>query len=173
MWIVFFFKQKTAYEMRISDWSSDVCSSDLLPVADEDELVDAHRRADLVKLQHIACRDHRGLVHEEHGAGEPFPRRFIARRVPFGDEALVGEDKGGDRLGLDAGALGEIADHFVLERETPDRTAFGLRDARDRLQHRGLARARLSLDRDRAIVRGEDQGRGGNARTSTGLNYSH
>src|SRR3546814_6235705 len=30
----FFFKQKTAYEMRISDWSSDVCSSDL----DRDEL---------------------------------------------------------------------------------------------------------------------------------------
>src|SRR3546814_3140592 len=28
-WLVFFFKQKTAYEMRISDWSSDVCSSDL------------------------------------------------------------------------------------------------------------------------------------------------
>src|SRR3546814_2073221 len=28
----FFFKQKTAYEMRISDWSSDVCSSDLLDV---------------------------------------------------------------------------------------------------------------------------------------------
>src|SRR3546814_1225586 len=27
--LVFFFKQKTAYEMRISDWSSDVCSSDL------------------------------------------------------------------------------------------------------------------------------------------------
>src|SRR3546814_2650707 len=27
--ILFFFKQKTAYEMRISDWSSDVCSSDL------------------------------------------------------------------------------------------------------------------------------------------------
>src|SRR3546814_2069829 len=36
---VFFFKQKTAYEMRISDWSSDVCSSDLsgLPFT---ELVD-------------------------------------------------------------------------------------------------------------------------------------
>src|SRR3546814_19933691 len=29
MTVVFFFKQKTAYEMRISDWSSDVCSSDL------------------------------------------------------------------------------------------------------------------------------------------------
>src|SRR3546814_10604644 len=29
MFYFFFFKQKTAYEMRISDWSSDVCSSDL------------------------------------------------------------------------------------------------------------------------------------------------
>src|SRR3546814_8047955 len=31
--LFFFFKQKTAYEMRISDWSSDVCSSDLLRAA--------------------------------------------------------------------------------------------------------------------------------------------
>src|SRR3546814_5332113 len=32
--MIFFFKQKTAYEMRISDWSSDVCSSDLVcPIA--------------------------------------------------------------------------------------------------------------------------------------------
>src|SRR3546814_10013263 len=31
----FFFKQKTAYEMRISDWSSDVCSSDLVVGASE------------------------------------------------------------------------------------------------------------------------------------------
>src|SRR3546814_4178436 len=32
---IFFFKQKTAYEVRISDWSSDVCSSDLFkPVAE-------------------------------------------------------------------------------------------------------------------------------------------
>src|SRR3546814_12645780 len=49
--VFFFFKQKTAYEMRISDWSSDVCSSDLLrsillgsddldqlPIVDEDDL---------------------------------------------------------------------------------------------------------------------------------------
>src|SRR3546814_12421263 len=39
--IFFFFKQKTAYEMRISDWSSDVCSSDLRvarhPVEADDE----------------------------------------------------------------------------------------------------------------------------------------
>src|SRR3546814_6621592 len=32
--MIFFFKQKTAYEMRISDWSSDVCSSDLPPGGD-------------------------------------------------------------------------------------------------------------------------------------------
>src|SRR3546814_6812745 len=35
MYDCFFFKQKTAYEMRISDWSSDVCSSDLVLPASE------------------------------------------------------------------------------------------------------------------------------------------
>src|SRR3546814_2108405 len=34
MMVFFFFKQKTAYEMRISDWSSDVCSSDLSGLLD-------------------------------------------------------------------------------------------------------------------------------------------
>src|SRR3546814_20078000 len=38
----FFFKQKTAYEMRISDWSSDVCSSDLLAQL---HLIQRHRAA--------------------------------------------------------------------------------------------------------------------------------
>src|SRR3546814_20791199 len=48
--VFFFFKQKTAYEMRISDWSSDVCSSDLIrgvrvtdhqyPIVDNVGLVD-------------------------------------------------------------------------------------------------------------------------------------
>src|SRR3546814_8100664 len=33
--VYFFFNQKTAYEVRISDWSSDVCSSDLLPIGTE------------------------------------------------------------------------------------------------------------------------------------------
>src|SRR3546814_2927941 len=35
LFFVFFFKQKTAYEMRISDWSSDVCSSDLIVIEPE------------------------------------------------------------------------------------------------------------------------------------------
>src|SRR3546814_4891255 len=36
--LFFFFKQKTAYEMRISDWSSDVCSSDLFTTLETAEL---------------------------------------------------------------------------------------------------------------------------------------
>src|SRR3546814_10206495 len=35
----FFFKQKTAYEMRISDWSSDVCSSDLVAEGEIDATI--------------------------------------------------------------------------------------------------------------------------------------
>src|SRR3546814_8182633 len=42
----FFFKQKTAYEMRISDWSSDVCSSDLVrPAGRRSERLSFARRA--------------------------------------------------------------------------------------------------------------------------------
>src|SRR3546814_3587436 len=38
----FFLKQKTAYEMRISDWSSDVCSSDLADPGQHEDLGRAH-----------------------------------------------------------------------------------------------------------------------------------
>src|SRR3546814_3157442 len=44
MIVIFFFKQKTAYELRISDWSSDVCSSDL-SFAAADRTWRAHRDA--------------------------------------------------------------------------------------------------------------------------------
>src|SRR3546814_1560057 len=47
----FFFKQKTAYEMRISDWSSDVCSSDLPSTADE--LAQADHRANRIFAANI------------------------------------------------------------------------------------------------------------------------
>src|SRR3546814_15851663 len=45
--LFFFFKQKTAYEMRISDWSSDVCSSDLFFLGDRQAVIGAelHRPA--------------------------------------------------------------------------------------------------------------------------------
>src|SRR3546814_18905403 len=39
---LFFFKQKTSYELRISDWSSDVCSSDLIDAAELAALRNAH-----------------------------------------------------------------------------------------------------------------------------------
>src|SRR3546814_2025263 len=44
--VFFFFKQKTAYEMRISDWSSDVCSSDLgAPPAPQQPICDSEQHA--------------------------------------------------------------------------------------------------------------------------------
>src|SRR3546814_6261864 len=47
----FFFKQKTAYEMRISDWSSDVCSSDLAATLDEAvSLLEKQDNFDLILL---------------------------------------------------------------------------------------------------------------------------
>src|SRR3546814_4645383 len=55
MTLFFFFKQKTAYEMRISDWSSDVCSSDLIALL----AIVARRLLDVV--EHDAadlCADH-------------------------------------------------------------------------------------------------------------------
>src|SRR3546814_20684475 len=63
--VVFFFKQKTAYEMRISDWSSDVCSSDLddvgligggrgIAIIDEGPLVRLHRAVEIVERRILA-----------------------------------------------------------------------------------------------------------------------
>src|SRR3546814_10201330 len=68
--VFFFFKQKTAYEMRISDWSSDVCSSDLgvihipdrglprMPGIVVEPIVAIARRATIIGLEHgIAAVD--------------------------------------------------------------------------------------------------------------------
>src|SRR3546814_1032870 len=61
MYEFLFFKQKTAYEMRISDWSSDVCSSDL----ETFNLADAVGRAGIVGL-----RDHQRDQHFRVAADE-------------------------------------------------------------------------------------------------------
>src|SRR3546814_5350402 len=55
----FFFKQKTAYEMRISDWSSDVCSSDLDAV---EGLGDHRRSREREQLVFGADEDPRGIT---------------------------------------------------------------------------------------------------------------
>src|SRR3546814_2419676 len=73
--IFFFFKQKTAYEMRIGVWSSDVCSSDLADRRERDDrtarVVDALAEqvlaeAALLALEHVGQRLQRTLV----GAGD-------------------------------------------------------------------------------------------------------
>src|SRR3546814_10071396 len=61
VFLVFFFKQKTAYEMRISDWSSDVCSSDLnerLHVAAQAEARQALVRAQIEDIELVDLRRH-------------------------------------------------------------------------------------------------------------------
>src|SRR3546814_10287637 len=79
--LVFFFKQKTAYEMRISDWSSDVCSSDLpiddkhwtlaeslaLPVAQEDSTDALLKLAIDTRLDLAAARRHADAVAQGYG----------------------------------------------------------------------------------------------------------
>src|SRR3546814_5034034 len=71
-WVIvfFFFKQKTAYEMRISDWSSDVCSSDLEAAAPR-----VHRKG--VDAGQDARAHQKGADHR-HGKGD---HRSEERRV--------------------------------------------------------------------------------------------
>src|SRR3546814_3349861 len=57
----FFFKQKTAYEMRISDWSSDVCSSDLT-MAPRHEYLRAFRQRLEQAAAIVRARDPAALV---------------------------------------------------------------------------------------------------------------
>src|SRR3546814_9918594 len=72
--LFFFFKQKTAYELRISDWSSDVCSSDLI------------RRAALGRIARACAVDQAG-VEQRRGVDVGGAQQ---RRQPFG----AGEDHG-------------------------------------------------------------------------------
>src|SRR3546814_6490587 len=53
---MFFFKQKTAYEMRISDWSSDVCSSDLAADVAVEPAVDDQLIRRVIDAQEAARR---------------------------------------------------------------------------------------------------------------------
>src|SRR3546814_6612898 len=84
----FFYKQKTAYEVRISDWSSDVCSSDL------------HARLERVErmlfLRHAAVADREGVLRREARQDRPRP---LARLHRLGGEQF-GHGAGGRRIGL-------------------------------------------------------------------------
>src|SRR3546814_6260325 len=90
--IVFFFKQKTAYEMRISDWSSDVCSSDLAVIdhlgdvggviADPLQILGDEqkmgRRGDVVRIFH-----HIGQRSEERRVGKECVSTCRSRWSPY------------------------------------------------------------------------------------------
>src|SRR5216117_4307286 len=70
----FFFKQKTAYEIRKGDWSSDVCSSDLVGAGEAgalEGLVARVRHREDRGLEHLAPRhlDEVGMVGEQGGIG--------------------------------------------------------------------------------------------------------
>src|SRR3546814_9552964 len=92
--VFYFFKQKTAYEMRISDWSSDVCSSDLIVDEDPD------RAEPLDRLRHgaRAIGLPREIGHDADGAaaslldrGHGLPRGFFGN-IDDGDRvAALGE----------------------------------------------------------------------------------
>src|SRR3546814_8345266 len=93
MFVFFCFKQKTAYEMRISDWSSDVCSSDLLAKetrADaDDDREHHHLDAGRHDIAEDALGEERGLVPEREGHQDEAGQR---RQLEFqdGDEEQLG-----------------------------------------------------------------------------------
>src|SRR3546814_8442086 len=89
---VFFFKQKTAYEMRISDWSSDVCSSDLLAGARLEIAPEAieHRLPLGAAARHVVqlFLQPRGEIIADIAGEEAFEECGQQPPALFGDEAV-------------------------------------------------------------------------------------
>src|SRR3546814_3674266 len=85
MFVVFFFKQKTAYEMRISDWSSDVCSSDLVQVLDR-RVTAAHVAVD----RRVADRVLALVAGSQHQPAELVAQRHQQRAAGARLQVLLG-----------------------------------------------------------------------------------
>src|SRR3546814_3761298 len=99
----FVFKQKTAYEMRISDWSSDVCSSDLLELLTP--LAKAHATDVGCLVTSLGVQVHGGMGYiEETGAAQYFRD---ARITPIyeGTNGIQAADLVGRKLPLAGGAV--------------------------------------------------------------------
>src|SRR3546814_13543037 len=97
----FFFKQKTAYEMRISDWSSDVCSSDLKAWSDEEDERIEKRRAEqnaFLRGGHIdpAKEEAAALIEERDGIQ---PRGHAARVMADNLKPARRRKNVGDQIG--------------------------------------------------------------------------
>src|SRR3546814_10859198 len=86
---IFFFKQKTAYEMRVSDWSSDVCSSDLTHVRVAGAVaIEQQRDHDIGGERKRADRPHRLGMRRRPGDEAPDRRS----ENPRSDERRVGKE---------------------------------------------------------------------------------
>src|SRR3546814_4249413 len=107
MCLVFFFKQKTAYEMRISDWSSDVCSSDLLSCGCQ--------RRDCILARQCSCL-HAGSGRRQRG-GSPHDKR--ASRLGEGPYRARSLLTGGHCLPLDHGPSDPLSTRLGLVHEPP------------------------------------------------------
>src|SRR3546814_4688384 len=85
IFLFFFFKQKTAYEVRISDWSSDVCSSDLDAFGTQRALELA---AEIRNIRQIDAIRHRDSVLDHHmQAGAPESHADLElQRLPRSEE---------------------------------------------------------------------------------------
>src|SRR3546814_6833112 len=83
----FFFKQKTAYEMRISDWSSDVCSSDLDEAGEEPAFAVGRMFGDISGGAAIFAAEREPLNEAEHDEQN---RRRDADRGVAGQHAEIG-----------------------------------------------------------------------------------
>src|SRR3546814_6504339 len=93
--VIFFFKQKTAYEMRISDWSSDVCSSDLQPRRQRLGGGGIRRQNDGLVAERVRRRPRVGNGrHGSQGLGEGV-RRLEALRGILGQGLLHHRVQGG------------------------------------------------------------------------------
>src|SRR3546814_3811264 len=80
-----FFKQRTAYDWRISGWSSDVCSCDLTLGIDEGKIVESAVQAATVEVERAAHQDAADLFHVGGGDGEaeePFMCIMVVEAVP-------------------------------------------------------------------------------------------
>src|SRR3546814_12200178 len=104
-----FFKRKTAYEMRISDWSSDVCSSDLMaatsdPVPNHISLPDVpgwtrvDYRPSYPWKPHFAGADHELLGRYRNGGGLEADLAIDRKSVVSGKSVSVRVDLGGRRI---------------------------------------------------------------------------
>src|SRR3546814_3462455 len=100
MFVFFFFKQKTAYEMRISDWSSYVCSSDLCTEAAA-RLVEQRRGNARWRFVARPGRDHRELAHAVEDRFALVDLEALDRqRALAEDQVNAGVDQGAGGLAL-------------------------------------------------------------------------